>query len=146
MSDELYESDCSVHGLDSHVLIHESGHAVAGIDFDVPYRGVIVYGEGDDPALGGFTSAAAQIIMHSEDHGTWVKPDPVAAYQFACAGIAAEFAVFEDSVSKAGDSDMKAWRVGYAGPGAALDPDAVGIELGVDLMALYVRAIDWARD
>ena len=144
MVEELLESDCSRHGLDQHVLVHEAGHAVAGIRLGVPFRGVIVYGEGDEPSLGGFASAAAQIIMLSEDHSTWVRPDPVAAYQFACAGLAAEFTAFDDSISEAGDSDMQAWLVGYAGHGKSLDPDAVGEELGVDLMSLYLRTLDWA--
>lgn len=144
MTEDLYESDCSVHGLDPHVLIHEAGHAVAAVTFGIPFKSVVVYGEDDEKALGGFMSAAAQIIMSSPDHSSWVKPDPVAALKFACAGLAAEFAAFDDSISGAGDSDMQAWRVGYSTSGEDLDMDQVGDELGTQMMMIYTQTLDWA--
>ncbi|WP_310963906.1 hypothetical protein [Nocardioides terrisoli] len=78
-------------------------------------------------------SAAAQIIMSSPDHSSWVKPDPVMALKFACVGLAAEFAAFDDSISGAGDSGMQAWRVGYSTSGEGLDMDQVGDELDTQM-------------
>lgn len=60
---ELVVQECSNHDLEAPVRAHEAGHAVSAIEYGVPFRGLIVYGEGDEPRIGDFVSAAAQGLI-----------------------------------------------------------------------------------
>lgn len=144
MPEELVIYECSMHGLDAHVRAHEAGHAVAAIEYGIAFRGLVVYGEGDEPRIGDLTSAAAQIVMLSEDHSSWVRPDPVAALRFALGGIAGEYAVLDDGIPDSAHSDMGAWRAGYSESKEALDDAKVEIALGTPLIEIYKETLDWA--
>jgi hypothetical protein len=145
MIQDLVESDCSVHGLDPHVRAHEAGHALAALAFGIPFRGVIVYAEDDEPSMGVFESAAAQITMLSDDHSTWVQPDPLSAMRFVLGGVAGEFAVFDDSIYESYRGDIKSWRKGFTDSTEELDQAAIDDALGTPMMTVYLETVDWAR-
>lgn len=145
MPQDLVDSDCSVHGLDAHVRVHEAGHALAALAFGIPFRGLIVFAEDEEPSMGVFESAAAQITMLSDDHSLWVQPDPLAAMRFVLGGVAAEFAVLDDSIHESYRGDIKSWRKGFTNSTVELDQAAIDDALGRPMSTVYLETVDWAR-
>lgn len=107
---DLAESECSRHGLNEHVRVHEAGHATAAIDNGIPFKRIAIYGTEGGTTFGGLWRAAAGVEMLSEDPATWVLPDRIAALQFVLAGSLAEVAVLGHALEDGYRGDVAAWR------------------------------------
>jgi hypothetical protein len=94
------------HTRDEHLRVHEAGHAVAAVDFGIPFECIVIYGQGREPATG-----PAQVLFACEENACWAAPNPVASLQFALAGMYAEEAVLDDDhYPDSGRSDIRAWH------------------------------------
>jgi len=111
------ESGCRKHSDLHHALVHEAGHAVAAIEFGIPFRAVVLYDEASMPLFyGGTAHALAAVEMCSDDSTTWVQPDVVGSLRFIRAGAAAEQAILGDRLSCGSTMDFQLWRQGTGTP------------------------------
>lgn len=109
--EEIIEQVCDEHGIYWHILIHEAGHVVAALDYDVAFRAVVVYAEGAGPQLGGLYEAGATVDT-GPDPAAWVEPRRMDSFRFVCAGAAAEVALLGHALEGSWESDIKEWRKG----------------------------------
>lgn len=144
-TEDLLESGCSKHGLDRHVCVHEAGHAVAAIDNRIAFRAVVSHADGQVPVLRGGISHAAASIELGRDPRAAVKPDPVAGFLFAMAGVAAEHAVLGDSIEGGYDEDFRFWRVGTGTTAADAHPALESI-LGQSVINAWSECLAWAEE
>lgn len=138
-------SACAVHGLDRHIYIHESGHAVAAIDNGVPFKQIVIYADEDRPAYdSGAAQAPAAVEMLSEDASTWVAPDRLAALRFVLAGTLTELELLGDAIDGGYTEDLDQWRRG-SGQTGSLTIEDLDESAGGSWMALGEELRAWAR-
>jgi hypothetical protein len=140
---DLAESDCSRHGLDEHVCVHEAGHAAAAIDNGIPFKRIAIYGTDGGATIGGFWRAVAGVEMLSEDPATWVLPDRKAALQFVLAGSLAEVAVLGHALEDGYRGDVAAWRRGV-GRTDAMTLEELDMLVGVPFGRARAETQQWA--
>lgn len=146
MTDEedLFESDCSTHGLERHVCVHEAGHAVAAIDHGIDFRAVVSYNDTSAPRfMDGLYHAAAALDM-SRTPQEVVEPDPRGAFRFTLAGVAAERAVLGDYIPEGWDQDFRFWRTG-SGTTHENAQEAIEAILGKGIMEFWEETYEWAE-
>jgi hypothetical protein len=144
MAEELIVSSCDRHGVDRHVFVHESGHAIAGIEHGVTFRAVVLYDDASAPRfLGGLGYAPGAVDMGTDDASTWVQPDVVGSLRFVCAGFAAEQAVLGHPIDGGFREDLRAWRIGGDRKDEQTE-EALAELLGQPFMEIVEQVQDWA--
>lgn len=129
-----------------HVLAHEAGHAVAAIDFGIPFRAVALYDETNAPLFGnGLFYAPGAVEMGTEDASEWVLPNIEGSLRFILGGVTAEQAVLGHPIEGGFDEDMRLWRVGtkrFDGQSV----DELTEFIGKPLLDVYQEMREWATE
>lgn len=133
------------HGEDRHVMVHEAGHAIAAIDYGMPFECVRLFGPEGDPSAPGLWTAVGRVVMVNDaDPSSWVSPDPISATRFAYAGTYAEEAVLTDFSSDAYKSDVETLRRGL-GPLHEVTADELDSMIGKPLVEIQSETLTWAQ-
>lgn len=139
---DLAASECSRHGLDQHVRVHEAGHAAAAIDNGIPFKHIAIYGTERGPTFGGLWRAAAGVGMLTENPSTWVLPNRIAALRFVLAGSLAEVAVLGHAIEDGYRGDVAVWRRGL-GRTAAMTLEELDALVGVPFERVRAETQQW---
>lgn len=114
---------CPAHGGLSHILVHESAHAVVAIDRGVRFTNLRIHDPVDWPIVSGqFMAGAVYLDLAYE-------VSPRASFDVALAGVVAERGAFGHELENGWTGDVSGWRTRHGL--TAGDPDAVALQAAV---------------
>lgn len=133
------------HGERAHILVHESGHALAAIDHGIEFKAIEIYAEDARPWVErSHGYAAGGVVPLSDDPVDWVGGNPLGSLLFAMAGSVAERAILGHEVPFGFVEDLKLWRTG-AGLEDADNLAAIDAVTGKPFLEVKRDAERWAE-
>jgi hypothetical protein len=139
----FFDSLCPEHGGLSHLMLHEAAHAVAALDFGIPFMHVEVLSVQQWVATSrGIIGGGVWLV--EQDPKVVVGLDPVAAMRFAMAGAVVEELALGHALEGSHEGDMRYWRAG-AGLGEAQTVESLEHLLGAPLRDVHRDTQQWVK-
>ena len=133
----FWDGLCPEHGGLSHVVIHEAGHAVVGVQLNLRFVDVSVNKDPRDHhnEMGRLTGGGVRVDS-PEVLAELVRNDPAGSLRFFLAGALAEKGGFGHTLDNSYSSDLNLWR-NFAGLVEAQTVDSLAEILGCSLGEIY---------